>query len=67
MPATLTKSDVVEAVDKLPEGDVELEDIVDRLILLHKVQTGLHEEGQGLSQKEARKQFEKPPGERSWR
>ena len=67
MPATLSKSDVVEAVDKLPEGDVELEDIVDRLILLHKVQTGLREEGQGLSQKEAREQFEKPYKERSWR
>ena len=67
MPAALSKSDVVEAVGKLPEGDVELEDVVDRLILLHKVKTGLREEGQGLSQKEARKQFEKPYEERSWR
>ena len=67
MPATLSKSDVVEAVGKLPEGDVELEDVVDRLILLHKVKTGLCEEGQGLAPEEARKQFEKPREERSWR
>ena len=67
MPATLSKAEIIKTVEKLPEGDVALEDVVERLILLHKVQTGLREKGQGLSQEEARKQFEKPPGERQWR
>ncbi len=67
MPATLSKAEIIKTVERLPEGDIALEDIVERLILLHKVQTGLREEGQGISQEEARKQFEEPHDQRSWR
>lgn len=67
MSATLSKSEILRAVEQLPDEEIALEDVVERLILLHKVQVGMQEKGQGITQEEAREQFEKPREERSWR
>ena len=67
MPATLSKAEIIKTVERLPDDDIALEDIIERLILLHKVQTGLREKGQGVSHEEAQEQFEKPRDQRSWR
>lgn len=66
MPATLSKSDVMKAVEELPEENIALEDVIERLIVLHKVRTGLAEEGQGIPHAEVVRQVKKPRDKRAW-
>ncbi len=39
MPATLSKADVLKAVEELPDENFALEDLIERLIVIHKVRT----------------------------
>ena len=64
MPATLSKADIIKAVEELPDENFALEDIIERLIVIQKVRTGLAQEGQGVSHAEVVKQFKKPRNER---
>lgn len=66
MPATLSKADVIKAVEELPDGDIVLEDLIEHLIVIHKVRTGLAQAGQGIPHAEVVKQFKKPRNERQW-
>ena len=56
---TTTKADIVRAVSSLPE-DATVEDAIERLVLLHKVEIGLAQARRGevasLSEVEARLQ-----------
>ena len=65
MPAVQSKNDVVRIVQALPD-ETSLDDIIERLILLRKVNVGLSQRGQGLSQSEVEAEFRKPRTERSW-
>ena len=65
MPAVQSKDDIVRIVQALPD-ETSLDDIIDRLILLRKVNVGLSQRGQGLPQSEVEAEFRKPRGERSW-
>ena len=53
MPRTITKSDIIRAVQELPE-DATLDDAFERLFVLHKIEQGLRdmEEGRMVSQEE---------------
>ncbi len=66
MPATLSKADVLKAVEELPDEGIALEDVIERLIVLRKVQAGLEQTGQGLPHAEAVEEFKKPRSERRW-
>jgi hypothetical protein len=66
MPATLSKSDILKAVEELPDEGIALEDVIERLVLLRKVQTGLQEVGQGISHNRVVEEFKKPRHEREW-
>ena len=65
MPAGQSKRDIIRIVESLPEG-ASLDDVIERLILLRKVNVGLEQEGQGISQAEAEAEFRKPRHERAW-
>ena len=65
MPAVQSKEDIVRIVQALPDG-ASLDDVIERLILLRKVNVGLSQRGQGLPQSEAEAEFRKPRAERSW-
>ncbi|MFB6277939.1 MAG: hypothetical protein ABEK75_00380 [Salinibacter sp.] len=67
MPATLSKSEIIRALDDLPDEEIALEDVIERLILLKKVRSGLDQAGKGIPHEEVKEQFEKPPEERTWR
>lgn len=67
MPATLSKSEIFRALEDLPDEEIALEDVIERLILLKKVRSGLDQTGEGVPHDEVQKQFEKPPEERTWR
>jgi hypothetical protein len=67
MPDTLTKADVLKAVAALPDDGITLEDIIERLLVVRKVQAGLAQQGQGVPHDEVVAAFKKPPAERSWR
>jgi len=49
------KDEIKQAIDGLPD-DATLEDAIERLYLLYKVQRGLHQldAGEGISQEQAR-------------
>lgn len=66
MSATLSKADVMKAVEELPDENIALEDLIERLIVIHKVRTGLEQAGQGIPHTEVVKQFRKPRNERQW-
>ncbi len=66
MPATISKADVLRAVEALPEETFELEDVIERLVVLHKVRTALAEEEPPISHAKVMAEFEKPRGERMW-
>lgn len=66
MPATLSKTDVMKVIEELPDENIALEDVIERLIVLHKVQTGLAQEGQGVPHAEVVRQFNKPRDQRTW-
>jgi predicted transcriptional regulator len=52
------KEEIVRAMENLPD-DATLEDAIDRLYLLYKVQSGIEQAdaGQGVTQEEARKRM----------
>ena len=66
MPATFSKADVLKAVEELPDENIALEDLIEHLIVIHKVRTGLAQEGQGIPHAEVVKQFKKPRNQRQW-
>ena len=66
MPATLSKADVIKAVEELPDENFALEDLIERLIVIHKVRIGLEQQGQGIPHAEVVKQFKKPRNQRQW-
>jgi len=66
MPATLSKADIIKAVEELPDEKFAIEDIIERLIVIHKVRTGMAQEGQGIPHAEVVKQFKKPRNQRQW-
>lgn len=66
MPATLSKADVMKAIEELPDENIALEDLIERLIVIHKVRTGLEQAGQGIPHAEVVKQFKKPRDQRQW-
>ena len=65
MPAIQPKHDIIKVVQALPEG-ATLDDVIERLILLRKVNLGLAQEGQGVPQSEVEAEFAKPRNERLW-
>ena len=65
MPAVQSREDIVRVVQGLPK-ESSLDDVIERLILLRKVNVGLAQKGQGLPQSEAEAEFQKPRAERSW-
>ncbi|MFB6097889.1 MAG: hypothetical protein ABEK84_02020 [Salinibacter sp.] len=67
MPATLSKSEIIRALDDLPDEEIALEDVIERLILLKKVRSGLDQAGEEIPHEEVKEQFEKPPEKRPWR
>jgi len=66
MPATFSKADVMKAVEELPDQNITLEDLIEHLIVIHKVRTGMEQEGQGIPHAEVVKQFKKPRNQRQW-
>lgn len=66
MPATLSKADVLKAVEELPDEGIALEDVIERLIVLRKVRAGLEEAGQSISHDRVVEEFKKPRHEREW-
>ncbi|MEM6337375.1 MAG: hypothetical protein AAF752_12465 [Bacteroidota bacterium] len=65
MPPLTTKAEVAKLIDALPE-DSSLDEIIERLILLRKIEVGLAEAGHGIPQSAVEAEFMKPPSERSW-
>ncbi|MEM1043608.1 MAG: hypothetical protein AAGI91_13380 [Bacteroidota bacterium] len=65
MSAIQSKADIVRIVQSLPDG-TSLDDVIERLILLRKIEVGLAQEGQGIPQAEAEAEFHKPRQDRSW-
>jgi predicted transcriptional regulator len=58
MPQTISKSDIVRAVSKLPD-DATLDDAFERLFVLHKIEQGLldAQEGRTMTQEEVEAYF----------
>ena len=58
MTEALTKADILKAVADLPD-DATLEDAIERLAFLHRIEIGLRQAraGQGISQAEAEASF----------
>ena len=54
----LLKEKVIEVIQSLPD-EFSIDDLVEQLIVLHKIETGLHQvgEGQTLTTGEARKKL----------
>lgn len=67
MPATLSKSEILRALEDLPEEEIALEDVIERLILLKKVRSGLGQTDEGIPHEEVKQQFDKSPDQRTWR
>ena len=65
MPAAPSKREVIRLVQNLPD-ESSLDDVIERLLLLRKVNVGLEQEGQGIPQSVAEAEFRKPRQERSW-
>lgn len=65
MPAVQSKDDIVRIVQALPD-ETSLDNVIERLILLRKINVGLSQQGQGVSQSEAEAEFRKPRQARSW-
>jgi hypothetical protein len=65
MTAVQTRDEVIHFVQTLPQ-ETSLDEVIERLILLRKVNLGLSQEGEGLAQSEAEAEFRKPRSERSW-
>ena len=66
MPTTLTKADIIKAVEELPGDSFALEDIIEKLIVVHKVRVGLTQKEQGVAHDDVAEQFKKPCDQRNW-
>jgi len=66
MPGTISKSDVQKVMHDMSTDEMNLDDFIERIILLSKVRAGLDQQGQGLSQEEVIREFEKPRSDRKW-
>ncbi len=66
MPATISRADIQKVVRDMSSDDMDLDDFIERIILLSKVRSGLEQEGQGISQPEVIQEFKKPRSERKW-
>lgn len=55
----LSKEKVIEAIQSLPD-EFSIDDVVERLIVLHKIETGLQQvsAGKTISTQEAREQLQ---------
>ncbi len=49
----------ISSQEELPDENFALEDLIERLIVIHKVRTGLEQAGQGIPHVEVVKQFKK--------
>lgn len=67
MPATLSKAEILKAVQELPDENIALEDVIERLVVIHKVLIGLEQRGQGIPHDEVEAEFAKPRDHRRWR
>jgi hypothetical protein len=67
IPATLSKSEILRALEDLPDEEIALEDVIERLILLKKVRSGLDQADERIPHDEVKQQFERSPDQRSWR
>lgn len=58
MELTINKKKIAETIDELPE-DTTIEEAIERLTLLHKVEVGLRQskEGEGMTQSEVEDHF----------
>jgi len=65
MPAVSSKAEIVRLVQGLPE-DASLDDVIERLILLRKVEIGLSQRGQGVPQSIVEAEFAKRREDRQW-
>ena len=65
MPAIQSKKEILRLVQELPD-ESSLDDVIERLILIRKVNAGLAQQGQGLPQSVAEAEFRKPRPARSW-
>ncbi len=65
MPAVQSKGEIVHLVQSLPEG-TSLDDVIERFILIRKVNMGFAQEGHGVPQPKAKAEFRKPRQKRSW-
>ncbi|GMQ80819.1 MAG: hypothetical protein BMS9Abin05_0248 [Rhodothermia bacterium] len=66
MPSTISKSDIQKVMREMSADDMNLDDFIERIVLLSKVRTGLDQKGQGISQEEAMREFGKPRADRKW-
>lgn len=57
MELSIDKKKIAKTIDELPE-DATIEEAIERLVLLHKIQTGLKESG-GKTQEEMEEHFAK--------
>jgi hypothetical protein len=65
MASVTTKDDVLRLVQDLPD-DSSLDDIIERLILVRKIEVGLAQRGEGVIQTIAEAEFRKQRQDRSW-
>jgi hypothetical protein len=58
--SVLTKKQVLKAIREMP-GEFQLDEVIDRIVLIHKIQKGSHElhSGKGLSTDDAKKRLKK--------
>ena len=66
MPATISKADIQKVIREMPSDDMNLDDFIERVILLSKVRSALEQEGEGISQAQVIQEFKKPRNERKW-
>jgi hypothetical protein len=66
MPATISKDDIQRILREMSTEEMDLDEFVERVILLSKVRSGLNQENQGIAHADVVKEFEKPRRERRW-
>jgi len=66
MSSTISKSDIQKVIREMSADDMNLDDFIERVILLSKIRTGLEQKGQGIPQEEAVREFGKPRADRKW-
>ncbi len=66
MPSTISRADIQKVMRDMSSEDMNLDDFIERIILLSKVRSALEEVGQGITQAEVIQEFKKPRGERKW-